>query len=138
MVAKQDQYLLQIKACNTMDHFDSAGMLSSKGKFAFWYEMDDLIEHFNRNQVKLLPKLHLRNLGRSAHNRGHQYHHNFTARQGEHSHHHYSSNGINYCIDHFLISVVLTLISDMVWDQCHSNSISLYMLVNLIVLNTFR
>ena len=59
-VAKQDQFLLQIKSCNTTNHFDMAGILSNKGKFDFWYEMDDLLECFDRNEVKLLPKLHLR------------------------------------------------------------------------------
>ena len=35
-------------------------MLSNKGKFDFWYEMDDLIERFDRQEVKLLPKLHMK------------------------------------------------------------------------------
>ena len=54
-VAKYNQYILTVNSCNTYDHFDQMGMLSSKGKEAFWYEIDDLIARFDVNKVKLLP-----------------------------------------------------------------------------------
>ena len=54
-LAKLNQYILTINSCNTYDHFDRYGNLSPKGKECFWWELDDLIERFNIDKVKLLP-----------------------------------------------------------------------------------
>ena len=54
-VAKTEQYILTVNSCNSFDHFDRHGMLSTKGKSSFWYEVDDLIKRFGINKVKLLP-----------------------------------------------------------------------------------
>ena len=54
-VSKVDQHILTINSCNTSSHFDHKGRLSTKGKAAFWYEMDDLLERFDKKQIKLLP-----------------------------------------------------------------------------------
>ena len=45
-IAKIDQYILTITSCNTYEHFDVDGNLSSKGKKAFWLELDNLIDRF--------------------------------------------------------------------------------------------
>ena len=54
-VAKIDQYIMTINSCNTQYHFDCWGNLSQKGKNALWMEIDDLIERFDSDAVKLLP-----------------------------------------------------------------------------------
>ena len=54
-VAKMDLRILTISSCNSYDHFDSSGNLSAKGKRAFWLELDELLEKFNDNKIKLLP-----------------------------------------------------------------------------------
>ena len=54
-VSKSDQYILTINSCNTYDHYDHHGGLSQKGKLAFWHKMDDLIERFEKDKVKLRP-----------------------------------------------------------------------------------
>ena len=54
-VARLDQNILTINSCNTGSHFTNLGELSSKGKDAFWLELDNLLERFDRKDVKLLP-----------------------------------------------------------------------------------
>ena len=54
-VAKVDQYILTINSCSQYKHFDKKGNLSLKGKHDFWWELDDLIDRFEANRVKLLP-----------------------------------------------------------------------------------
>ena len=54
---KLEQFILTIKPCNTMDHFDQWGNLSPKGKYDYFYEIDDLLERFDKGKVKLLPAL---------------------------------------------------------------------------------
>ena len=54
-VTKVDQYILTINSCLNYEDFDHKGMLSQKGKMAFSYEIDELIEKFCKNKVKLLP-----------------------------------------------------------------------------------
>ena len=54
-IAKIDQYILTIASCSTYEHFDIDSNLSAKGKRSFWLELDDLIDRFERNKVKLLP-----------------------------------------------------------------------------------
>ena len=53
--ARMDLRILTISSCNSYDHFDSSGNLSAKGKRAFWLELDELLEKFNDNKIKLLP-----------------------------------------------------------------------------------
>ena len=53
--AKVEHYIMMINSCNSFEHFDMKGHLSRKGKACFWWELDDLIEHFESNKVKLLP-----------------------------------------------------------------------------------
>ena len=55
-VARQDQRILTIRSCTTMDHFDQWGKLSAKGKSLFWFEMDDLLERFDKGGLLLLPR----------------------------------------------------------------------------------
>ena len=54
-VAKVGQYILTINSCNAYEDYDNRGFLSVKGKGNFWLEMDDLIQHFDFNKIKLLP-----------------------------------------------------------------------------------
>ena len=53
--AKVEQKILTINSCNSYDHFDRHGNLSSKGKHYFWMELDDLLERLDKNKIKLLP-----------------------------------------------------------------------------------
>ena len=59
-IARQGNRVLSIRSCTTPDHFDAMGNLSIKGKIDFWHEVDDLLECFDRVEVKLLPRLHLK------------------------------------------------------------------------------
>ena len=54
-VAKTEHRILTIRSCNSYDHFDRHGNLSSKGKNYFWMELDELIERYESNKVKLFP-----------------------------------------------------------------------------------
>ena len=54
-ISKISQYMLTIASCNSYDDFDKHGCLSKKCKMAFWDELDDLIDRFDRDKVKLLP-----------------------------------------------------------------------------------
>ena len=56
--ARENAYVMNLHACTTLDHFDRQGNLSSWGKSAFWYEVDDTIERFDRRdpKYKLLPQ----------------------------------------------------------------------------------
>ena len=49
--------ILTINSCNMKNHFTHKGDLSVTGKEVFWAEMDDLLERFDANKVKLLPNL---------------------------------------------------------------------------------
>ena len=53
--AKVDHYILTINSCNAYEHFDKKGELSPKGKSEFWSKIDDLIDRFYADKVKLLP-----------------------------------------------------------------------------------
>ena len=59
-IARQGNRVLSIRSCTTPDHFDAMGNLSIKGKIDFLHEVDDLLECFDRVEVKLLPRLHLK------------------------------------------------------------------------------
>ena len=49
--------ILTVNSCNVTQHFTHRGELSVAGKRAFWMEIDDLLECFDSNRVKLLPNL---------------------------------------------------------------------------------
>ena len=55
MTAKISQRILTINSCNAYKHFEQGGHLSQRGYSAFWQEMDDLLDRYERNKVKLLP-----------------------------------------------------------------------------------
>ena len=55
---QQDQRILSICTCNSYSCFDNSGNLTNKGKLHFWHEVDELLEMFDDNRVKLLPRLH--------------------------------------------------------------------------------
>ena len=55
MACTMNLRILTINSCNTSDHYDRRGNLSVKGMHSFWYEMDDLLERFNQDKIKLLP-----------------------------------------------------------------------------------
>ena len=52
-VARQDNRILSIKGCESSECFERSGKLSLKGKTVFWQEMDNLLERYDRNKVKL-------------------------------------------------------------------------------------
>ena len=54
-VAKVDHKILTINSCNTYEHFTPAGSLSIKGKKSFLLELDDLLQRFDLDKIKLLP-----------------------------------------------------------------------------------
>ena len=54
-VAKVDQRILMLNSCFAEEHFDVWGNISARGKKALWLEMDDLLERFDRYEIKLLP-----------------------------------------------------------------------------------
>ena len=54
--ARQEQHILTIRSCFTLDHFDQWGKLTTKGKSSFWIELDDLMERFEKREIKLLPR----------------------------------------------------------------------------------
>ena len=55
--ARKEAKVLTIRSCNSPQHFEASGALSTKGKLAFWWEVDELIERFEMNKVKLLPRI---------------------------------------------------------------------------------
>lgn len=59
--ARLKQHIMSIRSCSAPDHFDGQGNLSAQGQLAFWHEVDNLLECFDRNDIKLLPWLHLKN-----------------------------------------------------------------------------
>ena len=63
-VAKVDHYIMTITICNQYQHYDKLGKLSMSGKGAFWAELDDLLQKFEADRIKLLPNL--KNSARSA------------------------------------------------------------------------
>ena len=84
-VAKVGQYILTINSCNAYEDYDNRGYLLVKGKCNFWLEIDDLIQHFDFNKVKLRPNpknppwqrpcnSHSGNCGRLHAHRGNTFH----------------------------------------------------------------
>ena len=56
-IVRQNNKIMHLKSCITLDHFDCMGNLSSKGKSEIWYEIDEIIERFDKGdpKMKLLP-----------------------------------------------------------------------------------
>ena len=54
-ITNTDQHILTINSCHTVDHFDKWGNLSVRGMYAFWDEIDNLLERFDKDKIKLLP-----------------------------------------------------------------------------------
>ena len=54
-IAKVDHYIMTITSCNQYQHYDKSGKLSMSGKSAFWSELDDLLQKFEADRIKLLP-----------------------------------------------------------------------------------
>ena len=70
-------YILSIRSCTGPEYFDHLGNLSAKGKDAFWWELDELIEKFEANQVKLLPCTRLDQHSNNRINRRFPHQHSF-------------------------------------------------------------
>ena len=54
-VAKISGRILTVNSCNAYEDFDRCGNLSNKRKADFLWEVDELIEIFEKNKLKLLP-----------------------------------------------------------------------------------
>ena len=54
-VAKVEHRIKTINSCNNYEDFDKCGNLSARGKKSFWLEMDELLEKFDIDKIKLLP-----------------------------------------------------------------------------------
>ena len=54
--ARQNFRVSSIKSCTSIEHFDRMGNLSTKGIRNFWEEFNDLLDRFDANKVKLLPR----------------------------------------------------------------------------------
>ena len=57
-MARRNGHILSIRSLNLPQHFDKFGNLSTVGKEAFWIEMDELIEKFDHDRIKLEPRPH--------------------------------------------------------------------------------
>ena len=71
-VAGTKQQMMTIMSCNMLTHFDRWGKLSEKGKHAYLREMDELIERFDLNKIKLLPNPKAPSATRVNHNPQHR------------------------------------------------------------------
>ena len=54
-VAKRELNILTVSACYSPQHFDHKRNLSPAGKKEFWREVDELINRFDLDKIKLLP-----------------------------------------------------------------------------------
>ena len=55
VVAKISQRILTVNSCNAYEDFERGGHLLLSGFKAFWNEVDDLLDRYERSKVKLLP-----------------------------------------------------------------------------------
>ena len=53
--SKRGLRILTINSCNSFQHYDHRGNLSPAGKHEFWWELDELINRFDLNKIKLMP-----------------------------------------------------------------------------------
>ena len=54
-VSEIDQHMLTINSCNAAEHYNRWGKLSQKAKEEYWFELEELIEMFDIEKIKLLP-----------------------------------------------------------------------------------
>ena len=57
--AKQKAKVMELRSCNTLDHFDRQGNLTQNGKSSLWYKINDLMERFEDSkddQVTFIPR----------------------------------------------------------------------------------
>ena len=54
-VARNEHYIMNVTTCTSKHHFNVCVGLSEAGKKAFWREVNHLMEHFDRNEIQLLP-----------------------------------------------------------------------------------
>ena len=54
-VAKTGQHILTVNSCYSYEDFDCDGNLSSKGRKSFWLEIDELLQRFDTDKIKLWP-----------------------------------------------------------------------------------
>ena len=69
-VAKYNNHIMNITACNLPEHYNRYGRLSNLGSKVFWQEMDHLMERFDKNEIQLLPA------AANYYNKKHQVMHN--------------------------------------------------------------
>ena len=55
---------LYVEGCNTETLYDWMGNLNDYGKVTFWREVNDLIEKFDSDKVKLEPKKYEKEIAR--------------------------------------------------------------------------
>ena len=66
--ARHGHRILSIRSCTRPEHFTDKATLSKVGKEAVCWEIDDLIERFENDQVKLLPRPKVRDNSRKPSN----------------------------------------------------------------------
>ena len=81
--ARNDHFILSVRGLNGPQYFDKYGNLSSKGQKAFWLEIDELIDKFSKNKVKLKPKAIKNALNRKKTTSKQRYYHK---QRSSHSH----------------------------------------------------
>ena len=52
---KIEQKMLTINSCNTSAHYDRWGQLTIRGETDYWKELDELVEKFDLDKIKLRP-----------------------------------------------------------------------------------
>ena len=55
-VGRKGNYVLSVRSCTNPSNFNHWGTLSMQGKEVFWQEIDQLIEKFENDKVKLEPR----------------------------------------------------------------------------------
>ena len=65
-VHDNEQHIMNVTGCMRRDDFDLCGNLSHSGMKIFWLEVDQLMERFDRNNLKLLPTPIRNNAGRGS------------------------------------------------------------------------
>ena len=61
--ANVDEFMLTITSCQQHEHFDKKGKLSANGMSAFFLELDDLLQQFDLDKIKLKPMLKMKYSG---------------------------------------------------------------------------
>ena len=63
--ARNDNKILSIRSLSNPVYFDVKGNLSESGRDVYWEELDELIEHFENDKVKLRPMVTAKKLSNS-------------------------------------------------------------------------